>query len=108
MKHAPPIDVPVVFHVKDEMRMALQRPKPQPGQVQFVGITQRAAGRMAAEVDECPLEGVHKTERGGFPAGRKVMGDRVVDVLARSLAQDDGLCPHPARRRRMPARRLSK
>lgn len=80
VQHTPDIDVVGVLDVEDQIGIPSQRPGAKARQVQLVGVSRRASGRMPADVTVRVLQGVDEAERGGLGAFGKIVGDCVLDI----------------------------
>ena len=79
----------VLLDVKDQVGVALERPHPQPGQIQLVGIKWRARLWMAAELVVGLLQRLNETQGHLIAPLLKVVIGRVLSILAREFAGDD-------------------
>ena len=94
VQHTPDVDVVGVLDIEDQIGIPSQRPGTKARQVQLVGVSRRASGRMPADVAVRVLQGVDEAERGCLGIFGQVVGDRVLDIPMGLLARDDGLGPH--------------
>lgn len=94
VQHTPNVDVVGVLDIEDQIGIPSQRPGAKARQVQLVGVSRRAGGRMPADVAVGVLQGVDEAERGCLSTFGQVVGDRVLDVPMGLLARDDGLGLH--------------
>lgn len=94
MEHPPDIDMVGPFNVEDQIRITLQGPETESGQIQFVRVALRPAARMAAEVIKSQFERPDKSH--GNRPGRLggIVRKRFLDVPIRPLTRDDRMSLH--------------
>ena len=80
VQHPPDIDVIVALDVEHQMRVARQRPEPQARKVQLVGVTGRAGGRAASDVDVGLLQCIDDTRRSLRRAFAQVVRDGLINI----------------------------
>lgn len=98
MQDAPDIDVILTFDVKNELRISIQRPATQTGQIERVRIARRSGCRISADVRIRVLQCRDKSECSLFCILVQVMRNRLVYIIQRDVAQNDSLGLHrPAR-----------
>ncbi len=91
MQHAPEVDVAALLDVEEQIGVGGQRPASQTGQIEFMRMAWRTAGRVTADVAESLFQGIDETKRGLHGALANVILDGVVDIPLRLQTRDDRL-----------------
>lgn len=94
MKHAPNVYVIKPLNVKDEMRVARQRPSSKTREIQLVSITGRARGGMPADVNVCLLQGIDQPQGRLLSILGQIVRDGLVHIPIGQRTRDDRLAPH--------------
>lgn len=95
VQYSPDIDVVWMLDVKHDVRVAVQRPGAQAWQVELVGVTRRARGRVAPYVGIGLLQRIDEAERNSLAGFVQVVGNSLVNIPVGLLMRDDCLGPHP-------------
>ena len=82
MQYTPDVDVAGQIDVEDEIRIALQGPRTQVRQIQFMSVAWRANGRLAGDLEIGLLHRPNETERNLLACFAQVVIDRILDIPA--------------------------
>jgi hypothetical protein len=82
LQDSPDVDVAGQFNVEDQIRIALQGPGTQAGQVQFMGVSRRANGWLAGDLEIGLLQHLDEAERNLLASFAQVVIDRFLDISA--------------------------
>ena len=91
MQHAPDIDVIDALNVEDKVRISLDRPEAQAAQVQFVGVSRRTRGRMAADMSVGAFQGSDEAERRLRGSFTQLVRDHLLGVSSGTIARKNRL-----------------
>lgn len=90
----PDIDVVWVLNEEHEVRIVRQRPDAQPGQIEFVGVTRKAGGRMATDVSVSLFQCINETKRDTLACFVQIVCNCIIDIPVGLLTRDDRLTLH--------------
>ena len=94
MQNAPHIDVGVALHIEENVRVAWNQPEPQVRQVQLIGVTRGACGRVATDMAVGLLQGIDEAQCCIDRALLEVVRIGPVHIPIGLRARDHRLCLH--------------
>jgi|GEM_PF-2077065 len=96
MQDAPDVDVIVRVKINDDIRVSIQPAAAQPGKIKVMTPPWRTRGRSPCNTLEGILDCADKAQGNVLTSFGQIVGDRLFDILPRSLAREDGFQAHDA------------
>lgn len=89
MEHSPNIDMAGPFNIEDQIRITLQGPETESGQIQLARVALGPAARMAAEVIESQFQRPNESQSSLPGRLGRIVRKRFLDVPIRPLTRDN-------------------
>ena len=94
VQHSPHLNRTLRFHIEDEVRVTAQGDASQPRQVKFNRVARGACRRSFSDGAIGRLQRIDKAERDRFAGFVQIVADRLLDVAARLLSEENRSCGH--------------